>query len=62
MTRKSPRELASALEDLTDDTGDGRPDLSDGWDFIDTDDETPDREPDHVEDGFKIYTRDEGDL
>ena len=38
------------------DWGDG------GWDVVDTSGEAPDREPDHVEDGFKFYTRDEGDL
>ena len=58
MTRPSKRELESDLEDLTDDTGDGRPDLSDGWDYID---ETPGRGPDYTEDGFAFYHPDGGD-
>ena len=59
MTRPSKREIETELDDLTAEADGGRPDLSDGWDYID---ETPDREPDYTEDGFGFYHPDGGDI
>lgn len=57
MTRPSKRELEQAIDDLDGDTND-LPDLSDGWDLVFDDEETPDREPDAVVDGWEYYQED----
>jgi len=55
MTRKSRREIESAVEDMDSD-GDTLT-LSGGWDFIDDEEEAPDRELDLVTaDGWTVYT------
>lgn len=59
MTRRSRREIETAIDDLSSDNPEDA--LVDGWSFIDTDGETPNREPDRVDDGFEIYTEEDTD-
>ena len=63
MTRRSRREIEHAIDGL--DTGSEDPEtfaehLAGGWSYVDTDEETPDHEPDVERDGWQLWTEDPG--